>query len=568
MVDEFPKPTPATVRELYGTAFRCAHPDCLRPLYRVSDDTGERILNSRVAHIHARRVGGPRWKIMDPEENRSTGNLLLLCIEHSYEIDDKALEDRYPADVLFEWKRRQLDEYDEIHRSWPLNEAEVREIDAASFDPVAAEHASSIAEAARNVAMLISAARRGRNGPLRQVGLWGQTYERIRNSVLAWNSEGERAYVEPSRAETEAHRTAVRAALAEAHEALVPLADAVLADLSAARASRDEITPWCEWVSRATTALLESTATWPAPPPFDDDESLEHSIAELQRALDGLTAKWRGEEVAEPPIAAVTREAVSPAYEEFESHRELLERARPFARVFHRPFDADLEEGLRQATAFAATLPTLASTLAYDLESTAGLAAAVARNADDATFRELIDDCCNRQPLAAGVLLARELMLLARGADRAQRAEEAENVARALLFKADWADTSTWRENDPYCALLLGFQESVIGADATRRALEEALEANPTVLRDLLRGCAEWIERRDSDTMSVVTGFHRRYSRLGAWFPSEAVVTAIQGQLPEVTAADEWNTERQGDEPRQLAAQVLRIALPPPGLQL
>src|SRR6202044_1316128 len=54
-------PTPATVKELYATALRCGKPGCLQSLYRVSEDTGERVLNSDVAHMHARREGGPRW---------------------------------------------------------------------------------------------------------------------------------------------------------------------------------------------------------------------------------------------------------------------------------------------------------------------------------------------------------------------------------------------------------------------------------------------------------------------------------------------------------------------------
>ncbi|SMC95001.1 hypothetical protein SAMN05660733_02854 [Lentzea albidocapillata] len=69
--------------------FRCAKPDCSKPLYRMNNETGETILNGRVAHIHPRRRGGPRWKDeMTAEDNRSADNLLLLCEEHAFEIDD------------------------------------------------------------------------------------------------------------------------------------------------------------------------------------------------------------------------------------------------------------------------------------------------------------------------------------------------------------------------------------------------------------------------------------------------------------------------------------------------
>ena len=115
----YPLPTPSTVRQLYGSAFRCAHPECSRPLYKLSDDTGDRLLNSRVAHIHARRKGGPRWVAMSAAENRAFDNLVLLCIEHSYEIDEAP--DLYPAEMLREWKTAQIAEYDLslIHISEP-----------------------------------------------------------------------------------------------------------------------------------------------------------------------------------------------------------------------------------------------------------------------------------------------------------------------------------------------------------------------------------------------------------------------------------------------------------------
>ena len=81
-------PTPATIKQLYGTAFRCAEPSCTKPLYRLNNDTGEWILNSRVAHIRARSEGGPRWDPqMSEEDNRSDDNLVPLCEEHAFEID-------------------------------------------------------------------------------------------------------------------------------------------------------------------------------------------------------------------------------------------------------------------------------------------------------------------------------------------------------------------------------------------------------------------------------------------------------------------------------------------------
>ncbi len=78
----------------------------MQALYRVSE-TGSRVLNSQVAHIHARRKNGPRWNpAMTGEENRSYGNLIVLCLEHASEID--ITPEQFPADTLRVWKRVQV----------------------------------------------------------------------------------------------------------------------------------------------------------------------------------------------------------------------------------------------------------------------------------------------------------------------------------------------------------------------------------------------------------------------------------------------------------------------------
>ena len=93
-----PEPTEATVKQLYATALTCGRPCCMQALYRVSE-TGARVLNSRVAHIHARRENGPRWNpAMTGEENRGYDNLIVLCLEDASEIDDTP--EHFPAEML------------------------------------------------------------------------------------------------------------------------------------------------------------------------------------------------------------------------------------------------------------------------------------------------------------------------------------------------------------------------------------------------------------------------------------------------------------------------------------
>jgi hypothetical protein len=119
-------PTPGTVRRLYGTAFACAKPVCRAELYRVNADTGQHVLNSHVAHIHARSEGGPRWDpAMSEADNRDVGNLLLLCFPHAWEIDK--VPDEYPAEMLRVWKRDQLADFERAHRGWQISDEQARE---------------------------------------------------------------------------------------------------------------------------------------------------------------------------------------------------------------------------------------------------------------------------------------------------------------------------------------------------------------------------------------------------------------------------------------------------------
>lgn len=123
MSKEHRPPSQATVKALYANAFRCAYPSCRRPLYKVDPETGERSLKSNVAHICARSEGGERWdENMTEEENRSSSNLLILCLEHAWEVDQPNRAAAFPPDLLKAWKQEQLNEFDAIGgQGWILN---------------------------------------------------------------------------------------------------------------------------------------------------------------------------------------------------------------------------------------------------------------------------------------------------------------------------------------------------------------------------------------------------------------------------------------------------------------
>lgn len=69
---EHPKPTAATIHKLYGSSRECAFPGCTEPHIEVDENTGVKLCNTEVSHIHARAENGPRWDpSQSPEENRS-----------------------------------------------------------------------------------------------------------------------------------------------------------------------------------------------------------------------------------------------------------------------------------------------------------------------------------------------------------------------------------------------------------------------------------------------------------------------------------------------------------------
>jgi transcriptional regulator with XRE-family HTH domain len=112
--------SPATVRELYANAIKCAFPGCDQLLYRVNAD-GSRILNSQIVHICSIQPGGLRWDPnMSPKELGSVGNLLLLCHTHSREIDRPERSRLYHAEVLRNWKREQLAFFDDYTSMYEL----------------------------------------------------------------------------------------------------------------------------------------------------------------------------------------------------------------------------------------------------------------------------------------------------------------------------------------------------------------------------------------------------------------------------------------------------------------
>jgi hypothetical protein len=559
-------PRTRTVKQLYGTAFRCAEPSCARPLYRVSDETGEWILNSRVAHIKARSEGGPRWDpAMSEEDNRNAANLLALCEPHAFEID--ATPDHYPVELLQSWKCAQLDEYRELGKSWPLSKAEAREVVSRSFDhrEVAAAHvsATSIVAMARLVATIIETGRLQRRGPLAAALAWQTARERTSRSFPVYDLDGERMAVEPPYVETRAHHDRLQESLETTVSTLTPTATQLAAELHGLRATDSRLSPWCQWVRDAMDAVVAAAGYWPGRPPLADDDIWEQALSELLRASDALAATWRGEPADEPPLVAHGSDLTEEAHDEphaAEAHRALLDSARPWARVTHRAFDPGLCERLMAATSTVVFLPSLPSLLDVGLSATARLAAQVARNADDDAFGDLIDRAAVSEPLACSITLLRSLMSVARAAQRAELESRALARAQALLRAETWQSPSVWTANGPHCLSLLYWTAEATSVEEVRAMLTTAIENGSEMLLVVLPAMAQWCEHRESQDPRIVTGGSSHIESLPNWFPLNVTVEAIHRRLPNVEPGDEDTSESYPDEVEQLASQVLWIA--------
>jgi len=561
-------PTEATAKQLYWTAFRCGKPDCTKPLFRVSDETGKMILNSRVAHIHARRQDGPRWDAaMSEADNRSAANLIPMCMEHAYEID--VTPQHYPAELLREWKQIQLTEYQQVHNAWPLNDqqaAEVIEVSFGAYDfGMANAGASAVLAAARAVGHLAETARQQRWRPREAAQAWNALRVRVNMSMpgIYDGTTGERLTVEPSMMETAPYREALQTSLAEAVAMLQPLAATVVADLHAVRATDQQLIPWCDWVEAVTADVITASSRWPGPTPTEDDDTLSNALAELHRASTALSSVWRKEDAERPPPPPppVAEPVETEQQRAGREHRELLEMARRWARVDNLPFDSDLYVRLVQAASYAIGLPPLPRTLTCDLNATTRLAAKVARNADDDTYVALIEQAAELHPLAVAVALLRDLMRTAEDAGRQDLSAKTKEDAFRLLEAEGWRNLQVWTENEFYVKLLLGLTAEVTSHDQVQHTIATALDNNSDLLPRILDGIVQWSEQRSIDDFSNVLGIRRLIGCLPLWIPAQRIVDEIREQLPDLTpAADEDDDGHHDTDFRRFAAHVLRVA--------
>ncbi len=234
-------------------------------------------------------------------------------------------------------------------------------------------------------------------------------------------------------------------------------------------------------------------------------------------------------------------------------------RTRSPARVDTRSYDADLYAALVEAARFALDLPELPMFVTVNLAMTSGLAADVARNADDDTFADLIDDAAALRPVAIAISLVRQLMFMAEKTQRSDLKAKAREHVIQLVRDIDWASRDVWVDNVFHVRKLLDLAASVGSDDEVRDRLAAAITGQPDLLEPILSGVSQVAEQLNPDDWSQSIGIDIHIEDVPAWFPTSIVAAEIRRQYPDLQAADRHSTTRDGDVTRDLAAQVLAI---------
>lgn len=91
---------------------RCYAPGCQFPVV-VEIRPGVYRKNAQIGHIYGVALGAPRFNPAIPDEERDAfTNLLLLCLPHHGEVDDKKTGERmYPPQLLRQWKTKHEGSY-------------------------------------------------------------------------------------------------------------------------------------------------------------------------------------------------------------------------------------------------------------------------------------------------------------------------------------------------------------------------------------------------------------------------------------------------------------------------
>lgn len=136
MADSRKPVPPATVAALWTLSNgHCYAPGCTTPVV-VEVRPGVYRKNAQVAHIHGVRAGRHVASMNWAQLNAFT-NLLLLCLPHHSEVDDKKTGEKlYPPELLRQWKtRHEGSNGPALAQLGPVDEDVLTELLASAFEP-------------------------------------------------------------------------------------------------------------------------------------------------------------------------------------------------------------------------------------------------------------------------------------------------------------------------------------------------------------------------------------------------------------------------------------------------
>lgn len=547
-------PTMATVKQMYATAFRCGHPKCRKPLYRMNDATGDLTLNSTVAHIHARRENGPRWSAsMSEDENRSESNLILLCLEHSSEVDD--VPDQYPAEEMQTWKVAIREEYDRFHQSWTVSEDQVAEVFAASFSirrlARTTVESTSVAECVRLAATLMETVTTSRRPAHLVSAGWEALRRRTNDGFFAHDDRGERLYANPPEIERRRFSDDMVAALTAVRDQLEPTLQSLVAELRTLKSTSPEMAGWADWVGREARDLLTKATR------ASLDEVPDVDMSGLSAAIDALSAKWRGDAAANPPDPELAPfEEVDEVAKVRAAMRGVAQAAAPWRRVTTREYDESLYDALVACLPYAAALPPIVSNMPLTLDTLAHGAASVLRNADDDVWELRIGDAYEQERCAVAVLLLKHLSEVAADSGRQAAAERAAELMNLRLHDQVWSEEQSWVDNVRHVRELLDASGLLVGIDEIRNQVSTVLESLAPIV--VLEAISDWSEEFpffgsiDFNAPGVAVPVVRQ---LPDWLPVTEFEESVSGCWPDLDVAD-LDSENTG---RRLAAQFLQL---------
>ena len=101
--------TDLTLKRLFGLSGNtCAFPGCDAPIV----DTTYGVVVGQICHIKGKSPNGPRYDPNQSEEERNDyKNLILMCATHNKIIDDEKTRDKFPVELLTEYKEKYEAQY-------------------------------------------------------------------------------------------------------------------------------------------------------------------------------------------------------------------------------------------------------------------------------------------------------------------------------------------------------------------------------------------------------------------------------------------------------------------------